>query len=56
MSAPIPDRETQRLKALENQRILDTLPEKAFDDLTRLAGFICGTPISLISLVDETRQ
>jgi signal transduction histidine kinase len=56
MSIPIPDREAQRLKALENQRILDTLPEKAFDDLTRLAGFICGTPISLISLVDETRQ
>jgi hypothetical protein len=34
MSAPIPDREAQRLKALENQRILDTFPEKAFDDLS----------------------
>lgn len=56
MPAPIPDQEPMRLKALENQRILDTIPEKAFDDLVRLAGFICGTPISLISLVDETRQ
>ena len=48
--------EAKRLAALRNYRILDTDPEQAFDDLTLLASQICGTPIALISLVDEDRQ
>ncbi len=48
--------EASRLKALHKYRILDTKPEQAFDDLTLLASQICGTPIALISLVDENRQ
>jgi signal transduction histidine kinase len=32
------------------------LPEQAYDDLTALASFIGGAPISLISLVDKERQ
>ncbi len=48
--------EARRLKALHKYRILDTEPEQAFDDLTLLASQICGTPIALISLVDENRQ
>ena len=48
--------EARRLKALRGYRILDTDPEQAFDDLTLLASQICGTPIALISLVDENRQ
>ena len=48
--------ETGRLEALKSYKILDTLPEQAFDDLTALAAYICGTPIALISLVDERRQ
>ena len=31
-------------------------PEQAFDDLTRLASQICGTPIALVTLVDESRH
>ncbi|MEA5601697.1 sensor domain-containing diguanylate cyclase [Nostoc sp. UHCC 0252] len=55
-SAPLPENEPERLKALAGYNILDTLPEQAFDDLTALAAYICKTPIALISLVDADRQ
>jgi len=45
-----------RLQALRRYQVLDTGPEQALDDLTKLAAQICGTPIALISLVDESRQ
>jgi anti-sigma regulatory factor (Ser/Thr protein kinase) len=48
--------ETARLAALRRYRILDTDPEKAFDDLALLASEICETPMALISLVDAERQ
>jgi diguanylate cyclase (GGDEF)-like protein/PAS domain S-box-containing protein len=48
--------EAARLDALRQYDVLDTLPEVEFDDLTLLAAHICGTPIALISLVDENRQ
>jgi anti-sigma regulatory factor (Ser/Thr protein kinase) len=48
--------ETERLAALRRYRILDTDPERRFDDLALLASHICGTPMALITLVDEHRQ
>ena len=48
--------EADRLAALRRYRILDTHPERAFDDLALLASHICGTPMALITLVDEHRQ
>jgi hypothetical protein len=56
VSYPIPENEAERLNTLRGYEILDTRPEDGFDDLTRLAASICGTPISLISLLDEDRQ
>ena len=52
----MPPAERERLSALRRYRILDTQPERAFDDLALLASHICGTPMALISLVDEHRQ
>jgi two-component system, NtrC family, sensor kinase len=52
----LPSSEVARVEALHRYNILDTPPEKAFDDLTALAAYICGTPIALISLVDTHRQ
>jgi anti-sigma regulatory factor (Ser/Thr protein kinase) len=48
--------EGARLQALCSYKILDTDPEKAFDDLTILASHICETPVALISLIDSDRQ
>ena len=54
--APKPQNEAQRLETLRDYKILDTQREEAFDDLTRIASQICGTPMALVSLIDENRQ
>lgn len=51
-----PDEEAARLAALRRYEILDTVPEPAFERIVRLASYVVGAPISLISLIDETRQ
>lgn len=56
MQAAIPENQPQRLIALRRYGILDSLPEPAFDDITRIVARVCGTPVALISLVDECRQ
>ncbi len=56
IAAPLPVNETERLNALEEYNILDTLPEVEFDDITRIASHVCGMPISLVTLLDQNRQ
>lgn len=54
--APLGESEAQRLAALSQYNILDTLPEIEFDQLTQLAAYMCGTPIALVSFIDANRQ
>ena len=54
--APLHPNEKERQAALKRLKLLDTLPEKEFDDLTLIASQICNTPIAIISLVDDSRQ
>ncbi|MBW4614547.1 MAG: GAF domain-containing protein [Desmonostoc vinosum HA7617-LM4] len=48
--------EASRIEALRQYHILDTEPEEAYDNLARLAAFICGVPIALVNFIDENRQ
>ncbi len=52
----LPKDETDRQEALDSYQVLDTLPERDFDDLVLLASTICQSPIALISLIDSDRQ
>ncbi len=56
MKAPKPDNEIDRLAALYALDILDSAPEQDFDDIVALASNVCGTPMSLVSLLDTDRQ
>tara|TARA_R110000782_G_scaffold80846_4_gene159938 strand:- start:159789 stop:165440 length:5652 start_codon:yes stop_codon:yes gene_type:complete len=56
MKKPNTDAVDKRIKALEQYKILNTLPEKEYDDITRLAAYICNTPIALVSFLDDKYQ
>lgn len=53
---PKPRNEQERLRVLDSYDILDSESEENFDRITRIASAIFGTPIALVSLVDENRQ
>ncbi len=54
--APLPDNESERLRALLRLQVLDTPVEEAFDEITSLAARRIGAPICLVSLIDARRQ
>ncbi|MBD2088718.1 response regulator [Microcoleus sp. FACHB-1515] len=56
LKPPLPANEARRLEVLNECKILNTAPEKAFDDIARLAAYIAQTPIALVSLIDAERQ
>lgn len=55
-ATPVPANEALRLEALKKLGILDTEADPAFEALVQLASELCGTPVSLVSLIDEKRQ
>jgi two-component sensor histidine kinase len=48
--------EEYRLDALRRYGILDTPRESDFDEVVKVASAVCGTPISVVNLIDEGRQ
>jgi two-component sensor histidine kinase len=54
-AAPHPD-QARRLAALRRYGILDTPREAEFDEIVGLAAELCGAPIGVINLIDESRQ
>ena len=48
--------EAQRQQALDAYRIVDSLPEAAYEDIVRIAAAVCDVPTALITLVDRDRQ
>lgn len=51
-----PDSEAARQRALDMYRVVDSLPETAYDDIVQLASTLCGTPIAMMTLIDRDRQ
>ena len=56
MTFPRPLNEAQRLEELRRYALLDTAPEKAFDNITALTARIFSVPIATVTLIDEDRQ
>ena len=56
LAPPLNRNEEQRLQALERYGILDTPPEREYDDIVELAAELCEVPMALITLVDRDRQ
>jgi diguanylate cyclase (GGDEF)-like protein/PAS domain S-box-containing protein len=48
--------EAANLRALWTRDLLDSQPELECDELVQLAAAICGTPIGLVTLLDERHQ
>lgn len=55
-AAAKPQNDIERLSSLYSYNILDSLPDENIDAITRIASEICGTSISLVSLIDDDRQ
>lgn len=51
-----PANEPERLATLRELGVLDTAPERVFDDIAQIAKELFGVPIALISLIDADRQ
>jgi GAF domain-containing protein len=49
-------RDPKRLESLRGYAILDTPADPAFDAIVDEAAAACGTPIALVSLIEDDRQ
>ncbi len=54
--AIVPDNEAARLAELDSYAILDTPPERQFDDLVSMAERVFDVPMAMLSFVGDDRQ
>jgi len=52
----IPINELKRLDSLKELDIIDSIPEEAYDSITKLASYICQTPIAVVNMIDSERN
>lgn len=48
--------EKKRQEAVNTYKLVGTLPERSYDDITQIAAFICDAPIALITMLDYNRN
>lgn len=48
--------ETRRQQVLDRYRIVDSLPDGAYDDIVQIASTVCEVPIAVVTLIDRDRQ
>jgi GAF domain-containing protein len=53
---PMPANETERLEALRQYDVLDSGRERNYDEISKVAAFICDTPMAAVTLIDRDRQ
>ncbi len=53
---PVDAAEERRLAKLRSYNVLDTERESAYDEIVKLAKYVCDAPIALVSLVENARQ
>lgn len=51
-----PMSESERQLALDQLRLVGSLPEESYEHIVRVASALCDTPIALISLLDREQQ
>lgn len=52
----VPIHEPKRLTSLRETHLLHSAPEAEFDNITKLAAYVCKCPVALISLISEDKQ
>ena len=56
MSVRLAETENASYKEIWTQELLDSQPEQECEELVKLAAAICGTPMGLVTLLDERHQ
>lgn len=56
LEAHLREDEKERLDILRSYEVMDSLPERPFDEITQRAAAICGTSFAVMTLLDDTRQ